>query len=158
MECQIKTPEIGIFIETIGETIDLNKDTPETIYDRLVKENPQMSMPQNGNSNKPQSKHIAYLFDAFWHFITSTLVCATRLHLVYPLLHLATGGNKDVSSQLQQNASSGQIGIDNLGSNISQNRIELGYLGYSDHSGYLDCLGCPDHSGHSDHSDQAGWW
>ena len=56
VECQIKTPEIGIFIETIGETIDLNKDTPETIYDRLVKENPQMSMPQNGNSNKPQSK------------------------------------------------------------------------------------------------------
>lgn len=55
--CQIKTPEIGIFIETIGETIDLDRDTPETIYDRLVKENPQMGMPNNGkqgNKGKPQ--------------------------------------------------------------------------------------------------------
>jgi len=46
----IKTPEFGVYMETIGEKIDLSRDTPETIYDKLVKENPEMA--QGGGSGK----------------------------------------------------------------------------------------------------------
>lgn len=73
----IKTPNFGVFIETIGEDIDLAKDTPETIYERLMKENqgktspspksgkssssgssgsPQMRMPQMSQSDDQNSK------------------------------------------------------------------------------------------------------
>lgn len=45
----IKTPDFGVYIETIGEKIDLQIDTPETIYDRLMKEN-NNGIPQTGGS------------------------------------------------------------------------------------------------------------
>lgn len=53
-ESCIKTPEFGgVFLETIGETLDLTRDTPEKIYDRLKKENPQMT--GQGQQNQQQS-------------------------------------------------------------------------------------------------------
>lgn len=36
----IKVPMIGVFLATIGETLDFGVDTPESIYRRLVEENP----------------------------------------------------------------------------------------------------------------------
>ena len=60
---KIKTPEIGVFIETINEKIELDKDTPETIYNRLFKENVTdnssqgLPMPSNSNSSSsPQGQ------------------------------------------------------------------------------------------------------
>lgn len=50
----IKTPDFGVYIETIGEKIDLTIDTPETIYDRLMKEN-NNGIPQSGSQGQPQS-------------------------------------------------------------------------------------------------------
>ena len=52
-QVSIKTPEFGVFMETIGEKIDLAKDTPETIYDKLVKENPQQAQGGGGSGNLP---------------------------------------------------------------------------------------------------------
>lgn len=51
----LKTPEFGVYIETIGETIDLNTDTPETIYNRLMKEN-NNGIPQAGGGNSGGSQ------------------------------------------------------------------------------------------------------
>lgn len=53
---QIKTPDFGIYIETIDEKIDLAIDTPETIYERLMKENNNgIPMPSaGGGQGKPQ--------------------------------------------------------------------------------------------------------
>lgn len=41
----IETPPMGIFIETIGESIDFRRDTPETIYKKLLQENPNYNQP-----------------------------------------------------------------------------------------------------------------
>lgn len=38
-EYSIKVPSFGIFLDTIGETLDLAKDSPESIYAKLVEEN-----------------------------------------------------------------------------------------------------------------------
>ena len=59
-EACIKTPEIGgVFLETIGETLDLTRDTPEKIYERLKKENQQQQNQQQsggqGQSGQQQS-------------------------------------------------------------------------------------------------------
>lgn len=51
----IKTPDFGVYIETIGETIDLAIDTPETIYDRLMKEN-NNGIPQGGAGGSQQQQ------------------------------------------------------------------------------------------------------
>jgi len=53
-EACIKTPEFGgVFLETIGETLDLTRDTPEKIYERLKKENPQQqNQQQSGGQNQ----------------------------------------------------------------------------------------------------------
>lgn len=40
----LKTPSLGVFPETYGIVLDLSKETPETIYDTLVKENPPQQM------------------------------------------------------------------------------------------------------------------
>lgn len=45
----IKTPDFGVYIETIGEKIDLSIDTPETIYDKLMREN-NNGFPSGGSS------------------------------------------------------------------------------------------------------------
>ena len=44
----LKAPSFGVFLESIGETLDLAKDTPETIYERLYKENKNFSLNRNG--------------------------------------------------------------------------------------------------------------
>lgn len=54
--CVIKTPALGVFIETIGEVIDVAVDTPETIYERLLKENNQQSSSSCSNNNNKNSK------------------------------------------------------------------------------------------------------
>ena len=52
----IKTPNDGIFLETINETLDLSRDTPESIYGRLLKENPNgASSGDNSNSKGSDS-------------------------------------------------------------------------------------------------------
>lgn len=51
----LKIPETGVFMESIGMSIDLNKDTPETIYAQLAKENPnRQNQQQQGGNGKPQ--------------------------------------------------------------------------------------------------------
>lgn len=50
----IKTPPFGIFCDTTSYGIDLLRDTPETIYERLLKENPQM--PGAGGQGQGQSQ------------------------------------------------------------------------------------------------------
>lgn len=53
----IKTPDFGVYIETIGETIDLNIDTPETIYNKLLDENKDNSNGQGqGQSQNNQGQ------------------------------------------------------------------------------------------------------
>lgn len=44
----IQCPTYGIFLESIGETIDLATDTPETIYERLLAENPNFEKEEEG--------------------------------------------------------------------------------------------------------------
>ena len=51
----LKTPSFGCFLETIGETLDLARDTPETIYERLKKENPNGAQRQ-GQGQQGQGK------------------------------------------------------------------------------------------------------
>lgn len=51
---EIKTPNFGVYMETIGETIDLSCDTPESIYNKLLKENPNYGM--SGGSSSSQSQ------------------------------------------------------------------------------------------------------
>lgn len=54
----LKTPNSGVFLDSIGETLDLAKDTPETIYDRLVKENPNFQQPSdNSNSSSDDTSN-----------------------------------------------------------------------------------------------------
>lgn len=48
----IRTPDDGIFIETIGKKIDLAIDTPETIYRDLLKENTNQSQSGSGVSDE----------------------------------------------------------------------------------------------------------
>ena len=36
----IETPAFGVYVETMGENIDLMRDTPESIYEKLLSENP----------------------------------------------------------------------------------------------------------------------
>lgn len=50
---EIKTPNFGVYMETIGETIDLGCDTPESIYNKLLKENPNYGM-SGGSSGQPK--------------------------------------------------------------------------------------------------------
>lgn len=57
----IKTVDSGVFLSTIGETLDFGVDTPETIYARLVKENPPQgsagsSSGNSGNGSGDSSK------------------------------------------------------------------------------------------------------
>ena len=44
----IKPPENGVYLEVINEILDLAKDTPETIYNRLLEENSQQSQQSQG--------------------------------------------------------------------------------------------------------------
>ena len=46
----LKTPELGVFPQLYNIVLDLSKDTPESIYEELLKENPNMS-DNNSNSN-----------------------------------------------------------------------------------------------------------
>ncbi|MDR0917671.1 MAG: hypothetical protein LBM93_00240 [Oscillospiraceae bacterium] len=47
--CVIECPKMGIFLSTIGETLDFSRDTAETIYEKLKKENPNFGKnPQQG--------------------------------------------------------------------------------------------------------------
>lgn len=62
----IQCPTYGVFLESIGETIDLANDTPETIYERLLAENPDFEKAEDedptvdntqnttNNNNQPQ--------------------------------------------------------------------------------------------------------
>lgn len=51
---KIKTPDFGVYIETLGEKIDLSIDTPETIYDKLMKENNNgLPSPQQQSAQAP---------------------------------------------------------------------------------------------------------
>ena len=59
----IKTPDFGVYMETVGKKIDLAIDTPESIYDELLKENKnrhqqsgqgQQSNNQNGQGQSSQ--------------------------------------------------------------------------------------------------------
>lgn len=45
----IATPRDGIFLSTIGESLDFAKDTAESIYARLVKENPNFRSSSDGS-------------------------------------------------------------------------------------------------------------
>lgn len=47
----IKAPAFGVYMETIGEHIDLSTDTPETIYARLKQENDSKSAQMVGQEN-----------------------------------------------------------------------------------------------------------
>lgn len=38
-QCSIETPPFGVFMDTTGETINFDADMPESIYDRLLKDN-----------------------------------------------------------------------------------------------------------------------
>ena len=49
----IKTPDFGVYIETIGGTIDLASDTPESIYRELLKEN--AGSTQQGSQGQPSN-------------------------------------------------------------------------------------------------------
>lgn len=51
----IKTPVDGMFLEKIGEVLDLAKDTPETIYNRLIQENQQYNSGGQSGNNGQQS-------------------------------------------------------------------------------------------------------
>lgn len=46
----IKVPFFGCFLETVGETLDYTRDSAETIYDRLLKENPEQA--QSGKKSR----------------------------------------------------------------------------------------------------------
>ena len=50
IKAKLKTPAFGVFLESIGETLDLAKDTPETIYARLLKENKDFKLPQSSDT------------------------------------------------------------------------------------------------------------
>lgn len=50
----LKIPEQGVFMETTGMSIDLDRDTPETIYAQLCKENPNYQNKQQIGNGKPQ--------------------------------------------------------------------------------------------------------
>lgn len=52
----IRTPDYGVFIETIGKEIDLAIDTPETIYRDLLKENTNQKS-QSGSGESEDSKN-----------------------------------------------------------------------------------------------------
>ena len=47
----IKCPTYGVFLDSIGESIDLAKDTVERIYERLLAENPNFEDEENNASN-----------------------------------------------------------------------------------------------------------
>ena len=49
----IKVPPYGVFLATIGETLDFGVDTPESIYEKLLKENPNF-----GNKNQSGSGNM----------------------------------------------------------------------------------------------------
>lgn len=53
----IKAPNWGMFMETFGIEIDFARDTAESIYARLLKENPniQQQLQNNSNNGKPQN-------------------------------------------------------------------------------------------------------
>lgn len=50
-EGEIKTPEFGVYLESIGETLDFAKDSPESIYTRLSKDSMDMQMPPQGEGS-----------------------------------------------------------------------------------------------------------
>ena len=59
----IAPPPYGIFLDTIGETLDFARDTPETIYARLLKENPQMPPLGGGGGGDDQSGGMSMPMD-----------------------------------------------------------------------------------------------
>ena len=52
---EIKTPEFGVYLESINEVLDFGKDSPESIYSRLKPEAKQMP-PMSGGGGKGDSK------------------------------------------------------------------------------------------------------
>lgn len=50
----LKTPLAGTYLELVGEVIDLAVDTPETIYKRLVEENPNGAQSSQGQNQQGQ--------------------------------------------------------------------------------------------------------
>ena len=54
----IATPRDGIYLSTIGESLDFAKDTAESIYARLVKENPNFRSSNGGSGDSIDSSSV----------------------------------------------------------------------------------------------------
>lgn len=127
----IKTPDFGVYMETIGEKIDLAKDTPETIYDKLIKENPQMAsggsgggMPspnQNNGQGQPQQGQSQGQQGQSGQGQGQQGQGSSSKGQGGD----SSDGMQDVSEKINNNKTSGQTGMDNLtdGNNASGSEL-----------------------------------
>lgn len=109
----IKVPEEGIHLSTIGETLDFGNDTPEVIYDRLVKEN-KFNDTQSGKGDGNGSKGKQGKSNSKQGNSSSSMSSDD-----------SSNGDQNSDSENSNNSSNENSPLENNGTNVSKDKSKL---------------------------------